>query len=106
LAKKKHREPLLMLAVQPEPAPPPVWTNCFFEVRLSTTTAGIVTKDAAGRYKKIDWLSTEAMMAPPGAAPCQTSKAALPVGHGDIYADRRKKKLEWEMVKKYRSKVR
>ena len=83
---------------------------CFFGVKLPTTTGGVVSLDASGRWSEVDWDKTEAGdgTVPEHSAVHPNAREKLPysVGHGDIYINPAVlEKLEWELVRKWRGGV-
>ncbi len=70
-----------------------VETTCFYGTRLSTTTAGVVSRGEAGKFQSIQWQATEAG---DGTVPARsalhpwvddTHRFRSPAAHGDIYVE-------------------
>lgn len=85
---------------------PSVETLCFFGRKQLTTTFGLVSFAARGRWKAIEWKATEAGDGTIPTRSAVNSRAAenLPfaVGHGDIYVNSAVLEiLEWELIDKH-----
>jgi pimeloyl-ACP methyl ester carboxylesterase len=83
-----------------------VETLCFFGRKNPTTTLGMLSLAATGRWNSIEWRSTAAGdgTVPEGSAvhPSATQKLPFAVGHGDIYVNPAVLEiLEWELIDKY-----
>lgn len=85
---------------------PSVETLCFFGRKQPTTTFGLLSFAAGGRWKAIEWKATKAGdgTIPTRSAVNSRATENLPfaVGHGDIYVNSAVLEfLEWELIDKY-----